>query len=179
MRENMKKFILMFLLVFAVDGYAGESEIQTSVAGEKLDFDYMVRKYFKDDSWPKSDFEKKAKNGIKNLMCSTVLNYQTDDSQSLSHFLSGMNSLDDFAIKLANAEGKENSSYRNSNAIVRSIPNLTIDPNVKDKGKIKEMILQSISQVVEDETLPYVGKHKISTDTKFKSFYKVNCQSLI
>lgn len=177
MEESVKKFILMFLLGFALDSSA--DEVQVSAVEEKLDFDSMVLKYFKDDSWPNAEDEYKAKHAVKHLLCSIVLNYQKDNDESLDHFLNGMNALDDFAIKLANDGGKDYFSYRNTNVIVRSIPNLTIDPKIKDKNKIKEMIFQSLSQVVEDEASPPVEKHRMSTEANFEDFYKENCKPLI
>lgn len=47
MEESVKKIILMFLLGFALDSSA--DEVQVSAIEEKLDFDSIVRKYFKDD----------------------------------------------------------------------------------------------------------------------------------
>lgn len=65
MEESVKKIILMFLLGFALDSSA--DEVQVSAIEEKLDFDSIVRKYFKDDSWPNSEDEYKAKHAVKNL----------------------------------------------------------------------------------------------------------------
>ncbi|EPF73782.1 hypothetical protein F945_01941 [Acinetobacter rudis CIP 110305] len=178
MRVNVKKFILMFLLGFTVNSYADDSRDQVATTGDKTILENMVKTYFDQETLLDTEEEYKARLAVRYLMCSVVINYNKDKTESSNFYIKGMDYLDDFAIKLANDQGDNFFTYKNMNTIVKTIPRLSIDYRVKDKDMIKGMFFQSISWVFWDEAWPYFGENRMKADAKFKKFYKEKCKPL-